>query len=380
MRDLAIQGDDLMVATHGRGFWILDNVTPLRQAAAAHAAKLANTAYLFKPAPALRIRFGTNDPTPWPPEMPAGENPLPGGVIDYYLPSNASAPVTIEILTAAGKVVRKYTSVDSVLSPHPALDPAAYDKLCQKNPSAPFCGLPLYWPAQPLVVSAKAGMHRFSWDLHYDPVDPLDAVPVGDDDAPGAVPHRTYPLVNAPWAPTGKYTVRLTVDGRSSTQPMSLHMDPRVRTTASGLAQLAALSGEMYDGAVASHKAFVQARALIAQLDKVSGADVDALKADLEALAPVAAQVRNVRARRRGPAGAVTTPSLEAVSNTLLTAAMAMQNADVAPTAVQIAACAAAREQAASVLPRWYALRTTRIAAFNAKRKAAGQPTISIPD
>ncbi len=385
VRDIQIKDDsvckcaDLIAGTHGRGFWILDNVTPLRQAAAAQAAKSASKAFLFRPAPAVRIRFGTNDPTPWPPEMPAGENPLPGGVIDYYLPRNASSPVTLEILNAAGKVVRKYTSVDSVLNPHPALEAMAYDTVCQKTPSAPFCGLPLYWPAQPIVISANAGMHRFSWDLHFDPVDPLDAVPVGDDDAPGAVPHRTYPLVNAPWAPMGNYTVRLTVDGEITTQPMTLAMDPRVRTSAVGLTQLSTLSAEMYDGAVATHRAFGQARALIAQLSTLSGADVDKLKADLEAIAPGSAQVRNVRARRRGPAGAAGTPSLEAVSNAMLTAAMAMQNADVSPTAVQIAACAAARAQAAAVLPQWNTLRTTRLTALNAKRKAAGQPPITLP-
>ena len=136
----------------------------------------------------------------------------------------------------------------------------------------------------------------------------------------------------------------------------------------------------MYDKSVAAHAAFGQARALIAQLDKMSGADVDALKAVLEPLAPSSAQVRNVRAiRRRGPATAAT-PSLEGVSNTLLAAAMAMQNADVAPTAVQIAACNAARTQAAPVLAQWNSIRTTRLAAFNARRKAAGLPTVSLPN
>lgn len=385
VRDLQVKDDsvcmcsDLIAATHGRGFWILDNVTPLRQAAAALSAKNANRAYLYKPMTAVRIRFGTNDPTPWAPEIPAGENPLPGGVIDYFLAANASSPVTLEILTPAGKVVRKYSSVDSMLNPHPAFERDAYDKICQKTPSAPYCGLPLYWPAQPLAVSDKAGMHRFSWDLHYDPVDPLDAVQVGDDDAPGAVPHRTYPLVNAPWAPAGNYIVKLTVDGVSSTQPITLKIDPRVRTSAAGMAQLNALSGEMYTKAVDAHKAFQQARSIVAQLGSASGADVDALKEDLEALAPASSQVR-VRRRRRGPGGGADTPSLESVSNTLLAAAMAMQNADVAPTAVQIATCAAARRQAAPVLAKWNAIKNTRLAALNAKRKAAGLAPIVISE
>lgn len=384
VRDIQIKDDstcmcaDLVAGTHGRGFWILDNVTPLRQAALAQAAKTAGKPYLYRPAPAVRVRFGTNEPTPWPEELPAGENPLPGGVIDYFLPTNANAPVLIEILGANGKVVRSYSSVDSVLNPHPFTERAAYDKICQKTPSAPFCGLPLYWPAQPLVVSAKAGMHRFSWDLHYDPVDPLDAVPVGDDDAPGAVPHRTYPLVNAPWAPPGSYTVRLTVDGQKFTQPITLHMDPRVKTPAVALAQLNALSGEMYQAAVATHLAFKQARSMVAQLDGATGAEAEALRADLEALAPSSAAVR-VRRRGRGPAGGAATPSLEALSNTLLTAAMAMQNADVAPTAVQIAGVTAARKSAAEVVPKWNQIRDVRLPAFNAKRKASGLTEIQLP-
>lgn len=361
VRDIEIKDDsvckcaDLVAGTHGRGFWILDNVTPLRQAAQALAAKTASKAYLYAPMPAIRVRFGTNEPTPWPPEMPAGENPLPGGLIDYYLANDASGPVTLEILNAAGKVVRTYTSKDSVLTPHPAIDMAAYDKVCQKNPSAPYCGLPLYWPAQPLVVSAKAGMHRFSWDLHMDPVDPLDLVPLGDDDAGGAVPHRTYPMVNAPWAPAGKYTVRLSVDGQKVSQPMTLHIDPRVKTSAASLAQMNALSMEMYGGAVAAHKAFGEARGAMQMLSEMSGANVDALKAQLEPLSPSGAPQRARGGRRGGRGGGAGTsgPSLETVSNMLLAAAMSMQAADTPPTAVQIAACAAARKASADVMPKW---------------------------
>ena len=97
VRDLQVKDDstclcaDLVAGTHGRGFWILDDVTPLRQAAALRAAETSRTPYLFKPVTALRVRFGTNEPTPWPPEVPAGENPPPGAIIDYYLPADARA-------------------------------------------------------------------------------------------------------------------------------------------------------------------------------------------------------------------------------------------------------------------------------------------------
>ncbi len=385
VRDIQVKDDstclcaDLVAGTHGRGFWILDNLTPLRQAAQALAARTTNAAFLFKPAPAVRVRFGTNDPTPWPREMPDGENPMPGALIDYYLPSAASSPVTLEILNAAGKVVRSYTSADTALNPHPATDPSAYDKVCRANSTAPFCGLPLYWPAQPITLSAKAGMHRFSWDLRYDPVDRSDDVPSGDVEATGAVPYRTYPSANAPWVPTGRYTVRLTANGRATTQPITVYMDPRVKTSPAALAQLNALSTEMYERAVSSHAAFVQARSLVVQLDALSGPDVAGLKAKVEALAPASALPRNVRnARRRGAPGA--SVHLESASNAALAAALAMQSADVAPTATQIAGVAAARSQTSTVLAAWNTLRRTELAAFNAARKAAGLPSVSLPD
>src|SRR5579863_6356374 len=184
---------DLVAGTHGRGFWILDDVTPLRQAAEAAA---VSDAYLFKPEAGIRIRFGTNDPTPWPPELLAGENPPNGAIVDYYLPSAASE-VKMEFLDGQGKVIRTYSSADPVRNPDPATDPAAYNKLCQQNPTAPDCALPLYWPAPPDVLHTSAGMHRFAWDMHYDPIPGAPGGRGGGGGgAVGAVPHRTYPAVN----------------------------------------------------------------------------------------------------------------------------------------------------------------------------------------
>ena len=136
VRDIKVKDDstcqcaDLVAGTHGRGFWILDNLTPIRQAADISKAAAAHSAYLVKPATALRIRFGTNEPTPLPPEMPAGQNPMPGAIIDYFLP-RAAGEVVLEILDVKGVAVRTYSSQDPVLNPHPALDRAAYDKICQ---------------------------------------------------------------------------------------------------------------------------------------------------------------------------------------------------------------------------------------------------------
>jgi photosystem II stability/assembly factor-like uncharacterized protein len=357
VRDIQVKDDstclcaDLVAGTHGRGYWILDNLTPFRQAAEARKAQAAGNAYLFKAATAVRVRFGTNDPTPWPPELPAGENPLPGGIIDYTLAKDASAPVTLDIVDAAGKVVRHYSSDDRVRNPNPALDPVAYDKVCQQTPGAPDCALPLYWPAAPIRLSTRTGFHRFTWDLHFDPIgeDP-DA---GDEGATGAVPHHTYDQPYSPWAPAGTYTVRLTVDGKQLTQPLTLRLDPRVKTPAAGLAQLASVTRETYDAAVAAHMAYDDARAAAGRLEGTNSA----LKAQIDSIAPA-----QTGARRRpgfGPpgGGAAPPPTLESVSNALMAAAMAMQGADVTPTAGQVATAAKARADARGVLQKWAALK-----------------------
>ncbi|MEP6692565.1 MAG: glycoside hydrolase [Gemmatimonadaceae bacterium] len=380
VRDLELKDDasclcsDLIAGTHGRGFWILDNVTPLRQAADAQAAR---SAFLFKPATAVRVRFATNEPTPWPPELPAGENPPPGATLDYYLAENSAGPVTLEILDASGRVVRVLSSNDPKLTPDPALDPAAYDKVCQKTPTAPDCGLPLYWPAPQMVLSTQRGMHRVSWDLRLAPVGADAVLPVGDEDAVGAVPHRTYETTNAPWAPPGSYTVRLTAGGARSSQPLTLRLDPRVKTGAAALAQLTSLSREMYDGARAANAAFTQARALVARLASEGGGDAAALEAQVESLAPVPVPPGRGRFANFGRGAPAGPPTLPAASDAMLAAAMAMQSADVAPTASEIAACARARQLQRDVLSRWNALKTSGLAALNAKRKTAGQVPIT---
>ena len=382
VRDIEVKDDsgclcaDLIAGTHGRGFWILDDVTPLRQQAAVLGAQELNRAFLVKPATAVRVRFGTNDPTPWPPELPAGENPPPGAILDYYLPQDAAGPVTLEIQDAAGGEVRSYSSADPVLEPDPALDPAAYDAVCRRNPSATNCGLPLYWPRPQQRLSAKAGMHRFAWDLRYQPITNPDVTQMGEVDATGAVPHRSEHSVAAPWAPPGRYTVRLTVNGKAYTQPLTLRLDPRVKTPALGLTQLATLTREMYTAAVAAHAAYAQARGLVTALDSISGDDAAAFKAQVESLAP--APRPRVRRFFR-PGGPAQQPTLESVSNAFLGAAMAMQSADLAPTAGQVAACGRARADAAPVLAHWTRLKTAGLAAFNAKRRGAGQAPLQLP-
>ncbi|MDB4876704.1 MAG: hypothetical protein JWM41_3150 [Gemmatimonadetes bacterium] len=391
VRDIQVKDDstcmcaDLVAGTHGRGFWILDDLTPLRQEAELRAAQSARAAYLFKPQTALRVRFATNDPTPWPPEVPAGENPPPGALIDYYLPANTSSAVMLEILDASGKRVRSYSSDNRLPAVDPATDPGKYNTLCQQTPTLPDCGLPLYWPAPQLTISTQAGLHRFNWDLRFDPISEDAGGRGGGGGSGGAVPGRTYSAVNAPWAPPGAYTVRLTADGKSYTQPLVLRLDPRVKTPAVGLTQLARLTKEMYDGSANAHAAYLQARALAAQVDKLSGADAAAFKAKLDSLAPAPAPATGGRGGRggggggRGGAAPSGPPTLESASGAMLAAAMAMQSADVTPTATQATNVDRARVQSTEVMARWAKLKGTDLAALNGKLKAAGQQAVVVP-
>ena len=161
-------------------------------------------------------------------------------------------------------------------------------------------------------------------------------------------------MVNAPWAPPGNYTVRLTADGRSSTQPLTLRLDPRVRTPAAALARVASLTRDLYQGAAAAHAALIEARALSVRL---ATAGDEARRAQVDSLAPSAATPVPPRARTRRASSTFDGGTLESASAAMLNAAMAMQAADVAPTADQLAAAERAKAQYSAVMTRWKALR-----------------------
>src|SRR5262249_46347622 len=142
--------------------------------------------------------------------------------------------------------------------------------------------------------SALAGMHRFSWDMKYQPISE-GVAGRGGGGGGGAVPHRTYPSVNAPWAPPGSYKVRLTSNGKSYTHPLEVHLDPRVNAQSPGVQTLTSLTKEMYDGARAAHAAAEKARALVAELDTMQGSDVDGFKAKVAPLAAPASSAQSGR-------------------------------------------------------------------------------------
>jgi photosystem II stability/assembly factor-like uncharacterized protein len=244
IRDLVIHENDLVVGTHGRGFWVLDDISPLRQI---NAEVAASDAHLFRPAAARRVHWNNNTDTPLPPEEPAGENPPDGALLYYNLKSTASTPVTLDIFDSAKKLVRRYSSDDK---PEP-IDPAL--------------NVPTYWVRPPAVLPATAGMHRFVWDLRYPPPD------AAEHEFPISAIYRDTPRypVGVLVMP-GEYSMKLTVNGKSYTQPLTVKMDPRVKTPLAGLLQQFTLAQRIAD---LMHRAPKVNRELAALLAIVEGAD-----------------------------------------------------------------------------------------------------------
>lgn len=203
VRDLVIHENDLVIATHGRSFWILDDITPLRQLDTQVA---QSTTWLFKPATAYRVRPGSDQGTPVPLDEPVVNNPPSGAVLDYFLRDAPKTPIKLDIFDAAGTLVRRFSS-DDVLS-------------TTKPEDLKFSQ---FWIKDPQPLSAAAGMHRFVWDLHY------------------AFPEGVHTSFYGPFPPTavpGNYTVKLTLNNSTISQPLIVKMDPRVKTSPADLAKM----------------------------------------------------------------------------------------------------------------------------------------------
>ena len=210
VRDLVIKDDDLVIGTHGRSIWIMDNIAPLRQLAEASGLKPrpagGGGAFLFSPVTATRVRANMFSDTPLPPEEPTGQNPPDGAILDYYLPRDAK-DVTLEIVAAGGDVIRRYSSGD---------EPEKIDPN-----TLPY---PTYWmrPQQPLLTTP--GHHRFVWDMRYAP-------PRGTrrTHAIAAIYRETPTGPRGPFVHPGSYSVRLTVDGVVQERKVQIRLDPRVK-------------------------------------------------------------------------------------------------------------------------------------------------------
>ncbi len=331
VRDIIVKDDDLVAATHGRGFWILDDITPLRQVSPEVASA---PAHLYRPETAIRVRWDMNTDTPLPPDEPASKNPPDGAVIDYYLGAAPSGPVTLEIRDAAGALVRRYSSTD----PEPPVDP--------------MLAIPKYWVRPAHSLPATPGMHRFLWDMHYTPI--AGGAGRGGGYAMQAIVHDTPLSINSIWAAPGRYTAKLTVDGKSYSQPLVLKMDPRVKTPPLGLQQQFTLSKALYDDVLSAQETIEQIRAF---RERLAGAKTESAAAfDRRAQAIEGAAAGGGRGGRGFAAtGPDTFASVTAALNGLL---RTLESADVTPSTQLVAAISAKRAALAKLTREWAALRT----------------------
>jgi photosystem II stability/assembly factor-like uncharacterized protein len=329
VRDLVVHGDDLVIATHGRSLWVLDNVTTLRQISAQTAAA---EAWLFRPQTAYRVRPGSDQGTPVPLDEPLAMNPPDGAVLDYYLREKSATPVQLEILDAEGKLVRRF---------------ASDDELPKANPKEMVISMD--WVRDEAALPAEGGMHRFVWDLHY----PL-----------AKTVHRSFDGPTGPWAVPGDYTVKLTVNGKSSSQPLLLKMDPRVATPQAALvhefeaaSRITARLGEV--SAVIEEAKYLRKQIEARSKETASNADL------ARALARLDQEISDLAGSHRDddfglfglslPGGEPVT--LDQVSTAWSGLLLIAESADAAPAADAAAAIERWDAASQSVLTRWEVLK-----------------------
>src|SRR5437870_148466 len=343
IRDLVIKEDDLAVATHGRGFWILDNITPLRQLT-----KDQRNTVLFKPQRALRVRWSLNTATPLPPDEPAGENPPDGEMIDYFLAEDS--PVTLEIKDNKENLVRRYSSTDA-----PVL------------PDARKLKIPRYWIRPPQSLSTQRGFHRFLWDMHYPPLPGIEP-----DYPMSAVNRDTPPSPTSPWVMPGEYTVVLTAGSKSYTQPLTVKMDPRVKMSQAELEQQLTFSQQLCDVRAGLEPIGKIFDSLVEQLTKLRNQSLpknveekmNALNSTLKELGPP-----NPRPGQ--------TPSLHALDSAK-DLFQTIQGVDAAPTDRVKAAVNDVRAQAYVLTKRWKEIEMQEVAALDRELQAAGLARLNL--
>ncbi len=362
MRDMVVHGDDLVLATYGRGLWILDNVTPLREFGAPGASADVR---LLKPAVAIRARWDVNEDTPLPVETPAAPNPREGAVIDYYLANAPGSELTMTIRDDRGEVVRTYSSVA----------PA---------PTTLLANVPSYWFAPPEVLSTRAGLNRFAWNFRYPSPKilpfgyfgamlPYVEYTLADHAIPGRTPREQS---EGALALPGRYTIEVSAGGHRDTQTLVVQPDPRVEASQADLAAQLDLAKRVSSGLAASFDGYKALAALRA-----------ALAGDLKARAAASGSTdgasalqnfdRTVQAIQTGTAEA---PGFGPINRELARLFSMVESADVRPSEPLQAASAAWCASLTDALGRWGQLNGPDLAAANAALARLQRPAIVVPD
>jgi photosystem II stability/assembly factor-like uncharacterized protein len=311
IRDLVIKDDDLVIGTHGRSFWILDNITPLRQLTN----QLVNSStILYKPQNTYRVRWNMYTDTPVPQEEAAGQNPPDGAVINYYLNEKASN-ISLEIFSQKMIPVRKYMNKDTLY------------KIGDVN-------IPHYWIRPQQVLSAEAGSHRFMWDMKYAPLNLPPSYPIS------ATYMNTEPDQTSPWVMPGTYTAQLTVDGKVYSQSFTVKMDPRVKTSTPILQQQHDLSVHCYEGRKECMKTLNEIKAYRAKFDGDQNT-------------PTYKEINSLETTIPG----VNKPSFTRLNNSFASLFNMLQESDMPPTTQMINAAKELQQQLILLKKKWEELK-----------------------
>jgi photosystem II stability/assembly factor-like uncharacterized protein len=352
VRDLVVHDDDVVVGTHGRSFWILDNVTPLRQF---NPQVAESAAYLFAPQLTYRVRRNNGTDTPLPPEIPAGQNPPDGAMIDYWLKSSVSGDVVVEIVDSSGKLVRRFSSSDK-----------------PDVPDAKDINVPTYWIRPERKLSTAAGMHRFVWNLHHPPPPALD---------------RDYPIsaifADTPLYPLGAtilpgtYSIKLTTDGKTFTQPLTIKIDPRVKTSAQDLKAQFEMEMKIVAAMQRDFDTLTEVRKVRKALKE--GASSSNLQSRIAEFDKKASEVEG----GAGGYGAqyLSTPAgrgLARLNSGLSSLLAIVDSADTAPTTQAVATFAEVEHALDEQLARWADIRNKDLPALNQVLKQAGVTPIDV--
>jgi photosystem II stability/assembly factor-like uncharacterized protein len=343
VRDLTIHDSDLVIATHGRSFWILDNITPLRQAS--EAAK-ANDFWLYHPTPAFRIDNDSFVGTPLPPEEPTAENPPAGAMIDYFLKTPARS-VTLEIFDAQNNRVRKFSSEN---------------KPSEKHPPMPIADR---WIPKPQSIQTEAGVHRFVWNLTW-----------GSSGEASADEEADYRTPSGPKVVPGVYTLKLTVDGKTQTQSLKIAMDPRSPATPDVLQQQFQLAQQMFSETTDARRALAEIASVQKQLDSAEqkvGEQNPTLKS---ALADAQTEIAQILTKKES-----TQPQsegLQEATGELASALRVVEGGDRAAPTQAIAVYTESSQRIKAGIALWSAFKQEKVPLLNQKLQAGNLAPIAI--
>jgi hypothetical protein len=344
-RDAVIKDNDLVVGTYGRGIWILDDISPLRQMTPTLASEAV---CLFKPGDALRIRRNTNQNTPFPPEVPHADNPPDGAIVYYYLATQPSGTVTLDVLDSSGAVVRHMSSAPITPVTEAATPPE-----------------PSFWLETPRPLPAAVGTNRVNWDLRYD-----DPPAFSHSWEINANPGLTPVSPQGPLALPGVYTIKLTVGGKSYSQTVTVRDDPRSPATAVALREEHALQMKMVQGMAEAWDGYHQAAAVRTTLAADTGAGVPADVA--QAARALSARIDTVAGNPTGGrgffrfGGQAAPPTFVAVNGALVRQINNIEMGDGAPTPATQAEYAATCSDLKKAVTAWQGITTKDLVAFNA--------------